>query len=116
MSATSTVRIYGNLGADGSGNVYTASYDSLGYYGYRKTVCDTSDPGIHHLFVTNDEAAGATRSYSNQTNYDEDSITATQGTTLAVVTYWTGCGGGCGADEDHECFFSCRCEYLPSVG
>jgi hypothetical protein len=57
------------------------------------------------LFVTNDENASATRSYSNNPASDEDSITATQGTNLAVVTYWTACGGECGADEDHESFF-----------
>lgn len=69
-------RVFGNLGADGSGNVdsysFTKFYNGVTYSAYIKRVYDAWDPSVNHIIIT-DTTIG-THSISSNTDDDFDSL------------------------------------------
>ena len=63
--------IDGNLGADGRGSVHNGSYVYNRWTAFWKVVYGTTDPGIHHLFITD---GAATHEFSQNTNSDIDRL------------------------------------------
>jgi len=81
---TDEFSISGNLGADGHGSVKAGSYEvGKGYLAFWKQVCDTSDPAIIHLWITN--AENAEHSYSESSDNDEDVLRGVKGSRVIYI-------------------------------
>lgn len=70
-------RIYGELGADGSGDVaggqFDLTYEDNEYTVYYKKVYNSGDPTVDHLIII-PKKAGVGHSYSRNTNLDDDIV------------------------------------------
>lgn len=74
----SEFRVYGGLGADGSGTAtksqYSTTYNGHDYTIYTKTVGGTSDPSVNHIMIINNNGVGITHSISLNTDNDDDAL------------------------------------------
>src|SRR3972149_5079901 len=69
-------KISGNLGANGAGNVDSATfsynYQGKNYFGYLKRVHNTADPSVNHLIIVEDNSP--TQTWSTNSNDDTHQI------------------------------------------
>ncbi len=91
--ATQTARwqIAGNVGTDGGGLLETQTYSrDATAYGFRKTICGTSDPSINHMWLTNTDRASWLP--GSDTLVDDDSLTVHHADQILLAVYWSeGC-------------------------
>ena len=82
-----TISINGDLGADGGGSLTSGSYTYNGWKGFWKVVCCQSDPGVHHLWITN--APNAYHRFDTSRRYDYDQLLRVNGYKVVYLMWGT---------------------------
>merc|ERR1711972_780788 len=80
-----TIRIAGNLGADGNGRRKHGHFKYKGWTAFWTQTHSAGDPSVTHVFIT--DAEKAQHDPSSDTDSDDDSVSGLKGANLAYL-HW----------------------------
>lgn len=88
MTGVTEFSVSGNIGVDGGGLLttddYTLSVGGTTYSIYRKSIYNTTDPSINHIFIIPGDGAGVTHSWDTSRQWDDNVI---QGINVSYLYY-----------------------------
>lgn len=88
ISSCTEFSVTGNIGVDGGGTLatddFTLTVGGSTFAVYRKSIYNTTDPSINHIFIIPGDGAGVTHSWDTSRQYDDNVI---QGINVSYLYY-----------------------------
>lgn len=104
---TLSIKIEGNLGADGSGQRVVSEFSSGKYTGYLTATCGGGDPTVNHLFIVDKSLSpnAVHPTPPSNTDIDTDEVRGIGPGSPAIYVLYASVSDACMADSTHREIF-----------